>query len=154
MPQWRLTSPKLFHLSFLRSHPRNRLWVLRGNRGGGSPRSPSMLGGQHLCYLERDPQSVVPEAGWTVPFCGSDDSQTGTSRLSSSLLSRGLGPRRLLESLGSLFLWVRGQRKWEKGVVQAGEAWISVATGTENRKCYIGRETPAEVIDWVSLMFS
>ena len=113
-----------------------------------------MLGGQHLCYLERDPQSVVPEAGWTVPFCGSDDSQTGTSRLSSSLLSRGLGPRGLLESLGSLFLWVRGQRKWEKGVVQAGEAWISVATGTENRKCYIGRETPAEVIDWVSLMFS
>lgn len=39
--------------------------------GGGASR----LGGWHLCYRGRDPQSVVPEAGWTVLYCGSDNKQ-------------------------------------------------------------------------------
>ena len=57
--------------------------------GGGV----SSLGGWHLSYLDRDPQSVVPEAGWTVLYCGSDDSR----QIQAALLARDLGPRGLLE---------------------------------------------------------
>lgn len=95
---------------------------------------PSRIGGQYPCYPGRDPQPVVSEACCIVPYHGSDDSRIGTSSLSSFLLASGLGPRTLLKSLGSSFLWVIGQRKLEKWVEQAGEIWVNMAPGMEKRK--------------------
>ena len=74
--------------------------------GGGV----SSLGGWHLSYLGRDPQSVVPEAGWTVLYCGSDDSQQIQAACLARCWPETWGQGGLLDlSLGSCwFLWVRG----------------------------------------------